>query len=317
MTRKKVVVIGGGHGQSAILRGIKKIEEIDITAIVTVADDGGSTGRLRRHFHIPAMGDIRNVLISLGESETLLATLMDYRFESSGDTDEDVMGHNLGNLILTAMTQSCGSFMESITTLCKVLNVRGDIIPATSQVITLFARMQDGTIVRGESNIPNISNRIREVFYEEKVSATPAAIEAILNADVVVLGIGSVYTSILPNLIIPEIKEALEKSKAKVVYYCNAMTQPGETDGYSLEDHVEAFRHHGSDVDMVVMADDEIPDEILQRYHDEGSIEVKMKENVHDYEVMKCSLLDFSRSLVRHDSDKIRESLQLILERMN
>ena len=317
MARKKVVVIGGGHGQSAILRGIKKIEEIDITAIVTVADDGGSTGRLRRHFHIPAMGDIRNVLISLGESETLLATLMDYRFESSGDTDEDVMGHNLGNLILTAMTQSCGSFMESITTLCKVLNVRGDIIPATSQVITLFARMQDGTIVRGESNIPNISNRIREVFYEEKVSATPAAIEAILNADVVVLGIGSVYTSILPNLIIPEIKEALEKSKAKVVYYCNAMTQPGETDGYSLEDHVEAFRHHGSDVNMVVMADDEIPDEILQRYHDEGSIEVKMKENVHDYEIMKCSLLDFSRSLVRHDSDKIRESLQLILERMN
>ena len=317
MTRKKVVVIGGGHGQSAILRGIKKIEEIDITAIVTVADDGGSTGRLRRHFHIPAMGDIRNVLISLGESETLLATLMDYRFESSGDTDEDVMGHNLGNLILTAMTQSSGSFMESITTLCKVLNVRGDIIPATSQVITLFARMQDGTIVRGESNIPNISNRIREVFYEEKVSATPAAIEAILNADVVVLGIGSVYTSILPNLIIPEIKEALEKSKAKVVYYCNAMTQPGETDGYSLEDHVEAFRHHGSDVDMVVMADDEIPDEILQRYHDEGSIEVKMKENVHDYEIMKCSLLEFSRSLVRHDSDKIRESLQLILERMN
>lgn len=317
MTRKKVVVIGGGHGQSAILRGIKKIEEIDITAIVTVADDGGSTGRLRRHFHIPAMGDIRNVLISLGESETLLATLMDYRFESSGDTDEDVMGHNLGNLILTAMTQSCGSFMESITTLCKVLNVRGDIIPATSQVITLFARMQDGTIVRGESNIPNISNRIREVFYEEKVSATPAAIEAILNADVVVLGIGSVYTSILPNLIIPEIKEALEKSKAKVVYYCNAMTQPGETDGYSLEDHVEAFRHHGSDVDMVVMADDEIPDEILQRYHDEGSIEVKMKENDHDYEIMRCSLLDFSRSLVRHDSDKIRESLQLILERMN
>ena len=315
MTRKKVVVIGGGHGQSAILRGIKKIEEIDLTAIVTVADDGGSTGRLRRHFHIPAMGDIRNVLISLGESETLLATLMDYRFESNGE-DEDVMGHNLGNLILTAMTQSCGSFMDSISTLCKVLNVRGDIIPATSQVITLFARMQDGTIVRGESNIPNISNRIREVFYEEKVSATPAAIEAILSADVVVLGIGSVYTSILPNLIIPEIKEALEKSKAKVVYYCNAMTQPGETDGYSMEDHVEAFRHHGSDVDMVVMADDRIPDEILKRYHDEGSIEVKMMEVGHDYEIMKCSLLDFSKDLVRHDSDKIRESLQLILERM-
>ena len=316
MTRKKVVVIGGGHGQSAILRGIKKIEEIDLTAIVTVADDGGSTGRLRRHFHIPAMGDIRNVLISLGESETLLATLMDYRFESNGQQDEDVMGHNLGNLILTAMTQSCGSFMDSISTLCKVLNVRGEIIPATSQVITLFARMQDGTIVRGESNIPNISNRIQEVFYEEKVSATPAAVEAILSADVVVLGIGSVYTSILPNLIIPEIKEALEKSKAKVVYYCNAMTQPGETDQYTMEDHVNAFRHHGSHVGMVVMADDEIPDHILKRYHDEGSIEVLMSEQHHDYEVMKCSLLDFSKDLVRHDSEKIRKSLELILEGM-
>ncbi|MBQ7889524.1 MAG: uridine diphosphate-N-acetylglucosamine-binding protein YvcK [Erysipelotrichaceae bacterium] len=316
MTRKKVVVIGGGHGQSAILRGIKKIENIDIAAIVTVADDGGSTGRLRRHFHIPAMGDIRNVLISLGESETLLSTLMDYRFESFGDQDEDVMGHNLGNLILTAMTQSCGSFLESISTLCKVLNVRGEIIPATSQVITLFARMHDGTIVRGESNIPDISNRINEVFYEEQVKATPAAIQAIMDADVIILGIGSVYTSILPNLIIPEIKDALEKTKAKVVYYCNAMTQPGETDGYTMEDHVEAFRHHGSTLDMVVMAEEKIPDRILKRYHEEGSIEVVMKENHHDYEVLKCPLLDFSKELVRHDSTKIKQSLELILERM-
>lgn len=317
MTKKKVVVIGGGHGQSAILRGIKKIEDIELTAIVTVADDGGSTGRLRRHFHIPAMGDIRNVLISLAESETLLSTLMEYRFESEGDQDEDVMGHNLGNLILTAMTQSCGSFMESVTTLSKVLNVRGDIIPATSQVITLFARMHDGTIVRGESNIPDISNRINEVFYEEEVKATPAAVKAILAADVIILGIGSVYTSILPNLIIPEIREALEKSKAKVVYYCNAMTQPGETDGYSMEDHVEAFHHHGTEVDMVVMAEEAIPSDILKRYHEEGSIEVVMKQTHHDYEVMKCPLLDFSRDLVRHDSQKIKNSLELILERMN
>ncbi len=317
MTKRKVVVIGGGHGQSAILRGIKKIEDIDIAAIVTVADDGGSTGRLRRRFHIPAMGDIRNVLISLGESETLLSTLMDYRFESADSEEEDVMGHNLGNLILTAMTQSCGSFLESISTLCKVLNVRGEIIPATSQVITLFARMHDGTIVRGESNIPDISNRINEVFYEEEVKATPAAIHAILEADVIILGIGSVYTSILPNLIIPEIKEALEKSKAKVVYYCNAMTQPGETDGYTMEDHVAAFHHHGSDVDMVVMADEIIPEAILKRYHEEGSMEVLMSEEKHEYEVMKCPLLDFSKDLVRHDSKKIRKSLEVILERMN
>lgn len=316
MTKKKVVVIGGGHGQSAILRGIKKIDDIDITAIVTVADDGGSTGRLRRHFHIPAMGDIRNVLISLGESETLLSTLMDYRFESFENQEEDVMGHNLGNLILTAMTKSCGSFLESVSTLCKVLNVRGEIIPATSQVITLFARMHDGTIVRGESNIPDISNRINEVFYEEEVHATPAAIQAILEADVIILGIGSVYTSILPNLIIPEIRDALEKTEAKVVYYCNAMTQPGETDGYSMEDHVAAFKHHGSTLDMVVMAEEMIPEHILKRYHEEGSIEVVMKESSHDYEILKCPLLDFSKELVRHDSEKIKKSLELILERM-
>ena len=317
MIKRKVVVIGGGHGQSAILRGIKKIEQIEISAIVTVADDGGSTGRLRRHFHIPAMGDIRNVLISLGESETLLSTLMDYRFESSESEDEDVMGHNLGNLILTAMTQSCGSFLESISTLCKVLNVRGEIIPATSQVITLFARMHDGTIVRGESNIPDMSNRINEVFYEEEVKATPRAVQAILDADLIILGIGSVYTSILPNLIIPEIREALEKSKAKVIYYCNAMTQPGETDGYTMEDHVEAFAHHGSEVDMVVMAEEEIPESILRRYHEEGSIEVVMQETEHQYEVLRCPLLDFSKDLVRHDSLKIKKSLELILERMN
>ena len=151
----KVVVIGGGHGQSVILRGIKFIQDIQISAIVTVADDGGSTGRLRRQFHIPAMGDIRAVLIALAESETLLKNLMEYRFEGDPDPDQEdqgVMGHNLGNLILTALTQSCGSFLESIGILSKILNVRGDIIPATTQVITLFARMADGTIVRGESN---------------------------------------------------------------------------------------------------------------------------------------------------------------------
>ena len=174
----KVVVIGGGHGQSVILRGIKFIQDIQISAIVTVADDGGSTGRLRRQFHIPAMGDIRAVLIALAESETLLKNLMEYRFEGDPDPDQEdqgVMGHNLGNLILTALTQSCGSFLESIGILSKILNVRGDIIPATTQVITLFARMADGTIVRGESNIPNMNNRIDTVFYQETVKASEKA----------------------------------------------------------------------------------------------------------------------------------------------
>lgn len=218
----KVVVIGGGHGQSVILRGIKFIQDIQISAIVTVADDGGSTGRLRRQFHIPAMGDIRAVLIALAESETLLKNLMEYRFEGDPDPDQEdqgVMGHNLGNLILTALTQSCGSFLESIGILSKILNVRGDIIPATTQVITLFARMADGTIVRGESNIPNMNNRIDTVFYQETVKASEKAVRAIREADVIIYGIGSIFTSILPNLIIPEIAEAI-RSRTLTAYIC-------------------------------------------------------------------------------------------------
>lgn len=313
--RKKVVVIGGGHGQSAILRGIKHIDEIDITAIVTVADDGGSTGRLRRHFHIPAMGDIRNVLISLAENETLLTTLMEYRFESGIDEDEDVQGHNLGNLILTAMTQASGSFMESIETLSKVLNVKGRILPASSQVITLYAKMQDGTIVRGESNIPKVSNRIDKVFYQEKVNAMPAAIEAIEQADLIVYGIGSVYTSILPNLIIPDIQKAIERSHGKVIYFCNAMTQAGETDGYTLEDHVDAFIKHGSRVDLVIFAENEIPTEAKKSYLEEGSIPVIISQKQHDYQIEKFDLLDFDDNLVRHSSMKIKKCFIEILKR--
>ena len=172
---KNVVVIGGGHGQSAICRGIKNIENLNITAIVTVADDGGSTGRLRRQFHIPAMGDIRNVMIALAGSESLMSDLMDYRFADTEGSEMDVAGHNLGNLILTAMTDQCGSFLEAVQTIGQVLNVKGRIIPATSQVISLFARMEDDTIVKGEANIPNIDNHIRRVFYEEPVKAEPAA----------------------------------------------------------------------------------------------------------------------------------------------
>jgi len=312
--KKQVVVIGGGHGQSAILRGLKNIDEIEITAIVTVADDGGSTGRLRRRFHIPAMGDIRNVLISLAESETLLTTLMEYRFE--GSEEEDVMGHNLGNLILTAMTQASGSFMESIETLSEVLNVKGRILPATSQVITLFARMQDGTIVRGESNIPKLSNRIKKVYYEEEVKATPASIEAIANADIIVYGIGSVYTSILPNLIIPEIQQAIEKSAAKVIYFCNAMTQAGETDGYSLEDHVNAFYTHGARVDWVIYADNEIPPQVIEKYALEGAEPVGINEENQPYQIKKADLLDFDNDLIRHNPQKIMQCFKELLKKV-
>lgn len=312
--KKKVVVMGGGHGQSTICRGIKNIDDIAISAIVTVADDGGSTGRLRRQFHIPAMGDICNVMISLAAEETLMTSLMDFRFSDVDGTGQDVAGHNLGNLILTAMTEQCGSFFEAIKQIGRVLNVKGRIIPATTQVIELYARMEDGVVVRGEANIPSVSNHIEKVFYDEEVHATPEAVHAIEAADLILYGIGSVYTSILPNVIIPEIKEALGKTKALRLYFCNAMTQPGETDGYSVEDHVQALIDHGAPVDGVIFASDEIPAEVLSRYAKQHSTAVTFRQPAHTYAVYTYPLLSFEHGLVRHDPRRIEEAVRDLLQ---
>lgn len=312
--KKRVVVLGGGTGQATMLRGLKNIAGIELTAIVTVADDGGSTGRLRRSFQLPAMGDIRNVMLALAESESVLSNLMNYRFEDTDNTSE-LNGHSLGNLILTALTQTSGSFMEAISQISKVLNVKGDILPSTSQVITLFAEMEDGTIVRGESNIPKMRNRIRNVFYDREVRATKQALEALENADYILYGIGSLYTSILSNLIIDEISATIRASKAMKIYFCNAMTQPGETTGYSMEEHVQAIRDHGENpVDVVVFADDEIPGEVIDRYEDTDAQRVVMLENEHSYVVVSAHLLRFDGGLIRHDSEKIQRVMEYLLQ---
>ncbi len=316
MNNTKVVIIGGGHGQAAICRAIKNIPNLDISAIVTVADDGGSTGRLRRQFAIPAMGDIRNVMIAMAESETLMSQLMNYRFEDPSGTEDDVAGHNLGNLILTAMTQQCGSFLEAIQTIGKVLKVKGKIIPATTQVITLYAMMEDDVIVKGEANIPNRSNHINYVFYDKYVKALPEAVRAISEADIIIYGIGSVFTSILPNVIIPEIREALLKTDALHLYICNAMTQPGETDGYCAEDHVQALKDHGAPIDAVLLHNDTIPENVLERYAAEGSTEVQLKNDQHDYRIIQKNMLSFEKGLIRHDTNKVEAAIQAILEEL-
>lgn len=313
--KKKVVVIGGGHGQSTMLRGLKNIDDIELTAIVTVADDGGSTGRLRKSFHIPAMGDIRSVLISLAESESLLSNLMNYRFEDPSGSCEDVLGHNLGNLILTALTDECGSFLDAITIIGQVLNVKGVILPATDQVIQLYALMDDGVIVNGEANIPNVNNHIDKVFYQDEVHATPMAVQAILDADMVVYGIGSVYTSILPNVIIPEIQKALQVTNAKRIYLCNAMSQPGETDGYSLEDHVDALNSHGAMVDEVIYCIDQIPQKLIEKYLQTNSIVIRPNRLDHPYEMLGCELLSFEHDVIRHDPKKIQQVFEELLVR--
>lgn len=305
---KNVVVIGGGTGLSVMLRGLKQIENINLSAIVTVADDGGSTGRIRRQFHIPAMGDIRNVMCAMAPEETIFTSLMNFRFDGE---ESDVGGHNLGNLILTALTQTTGSFMEAISTFSKFLNVKGDIIPSSLEVLTLYAVMEDGTIVRGESNIPDFNNRIDKVFYQEKVAPTQEALQAIHEADVIVYGIGSLYTSILPNVIVDGIAQQLKKNPVKKIYFCNAMTQPGETDNFTLEDHVRALEKHAfpEAVDIVITHNNRASEELLKKYEGMGSVPVRICEKEHHYQILERDVLSFEEDLIRHDSNKIRDVL--------
>lgn len=312
---KNVVVIGGGTGLSVMLRGLKQIEDINLTAIVTVADDGGSTGRIRRQFHIPAMGDIRNVMCAMAEEETVFTSLMNFRFE--GDNG-DVGGHNLGNLILTAMTQTSGGFMEAIRTFSKFLKVKGNIVPCSLQVLTLYAIMDDGTIVRGESNIPNFNNRIGKVFYDKRVEPTREALQAIHDADIILYGIGSLYTSIIPNLIVDGIVEELKKNKAPKIYFCNAMSQPGETDHFSLEDHVRALQKHSFEgaVDIVVTYSNEIAPHILDKYKNMGSEPIKVVEKEHAFNILYRDVLSFEDNLIRHDSNKIRDVVKELIEQI-
>lgn len=309
---KNVVIIGGGTGLSTMLKGFKTLKNVKLSAIVTVADDGGSTGRLREKYQIPAVGDIRNVMISMAKSETLLKQLMDYRFEG----DDDVGGHNLGNLMLAALIKTTGNFQEAIRKLSEVLNVKGEIIPSTIQTVHLYAKLENGTIVEGESNIPQSGMRIKDVFYQEHVEASTEAINAILDADYIIYGIGSLYTSIIPNIIIPGIKEAILKSHAKKIYFCNAMTQYKETDNYTLEDHVDAINHHANSeiIDIVVTYNNEMYEKRLALYAEKKSFPVKVTAENHRFKLIYEDLLDFDSKLIRHDSLKVKKVLKKIME---
>lgn len=310
----KVTVIGGGTGQSIILKGIKTIDNISLSAIVTVSDDGGSTGKLRYEFNIPGMGDIRSVMVALAPETSLLPQILDYRFDTLDS--KSLGGHNLGNLILTALTQMSGSFLEAVGSVSEILKVEGAIIPSSLQSLKLMARMQDGTIVAGESNIPLFSNNIKEVFYQGEVVATQEAVNAILESDAIVLGVGSLYTSILPNVIIPEIKQALKDTKAKKIYYCNVMSQPGETDHYSVEDHVQALLDHmESDIDYVVVDNNKFSEKVIDKYSKKESHLVLLDKKIdHPYEIVEHDVVTVEDDLIRHDSEKIKNSFKKILE---
>lgn len=233
----KIVAIGGGTGLSTLLRGIKTYSA-NISAIVTVADDGGSSGRLRREQGMLPPGDIRNCLAALADEEKLLTELFQYRFSAG----EGLTGHSFGNLFLSAMNKVTGDLEQAIYASSKVLAVRGQVLPATLADMQLVAEMEDGQIIQGESQITEAGGTIRRLgCHPENPPALPAAVKAIEEADLILIGPGSLYTSIIPNLLVPEIREALQRSQAPSLYICNIMTQPGETDNYTVSDHIRAI----------------------------------------------------------------------------
>jgi uncharacterized cofD-like protein len=260
----KVVVIGGGTGLSVMLRGLKT-KTYNLTAVVTVADDGGSTGRIRQDLDIIAPGDLRNCLVALADKEGLMEKLFAHRFGGSGN----LTGHSFGNLFIAALIEILGDVEEAMDATSKVLKVRGKVIPASAEKILLNAEMTDGRIIQGESQIPKAHGKIKRVFTTpEHPQAIKTAVSAIKNADTIVLGPGSLYTSILPNLCVPDIATAVCNSKAKKIYICNVMTQRGETDDYTVADHVRAInRQAGKDIiDFVIANNGNIDTSILQKY---------------------------------------------------
>lgn len=236
----RIVVIGGGTGLSTLLRGLKEYP-FDITAIVTVADDGGSSGRLRDEYDIPPPGDVRNVIAALSEVEPLVEQMFQYRFSQ----DKDLQGHSLGNLMLAALTDITGDFSHAIVEMSRVLQVHGQVLPVANKKITLHATLQDGTVIEGESKIPDATSPIESLaIVPSDVQPLTKTLRAIERADFILIGPGSLYTSIIPNLLVKDVGEAVARAKARKIYICNIMTQRGETINYTAEDHVHAIHKH-------------------------------------------------------------------------
>lgn len=310
----EVVALGGGCGLSALLEGLKLVPGVRLSAIVSVADDGGSTGSLRKELDLPAMGDLRRVIMALASGPKALRDVMEYRFAPAKGKAGALDGHSLGNLIISALAERCGGFYEGIAALSDVLSVKGAVYPlARYSRIALRARYADGTKAVGETKIPNPAKRIEKIEYVRPslIKTNPMALAMIAAADYIVLSLGSLYTSVIPNLVAPGVKDAiLRNSRAQVVYVANAMTQPGETHGMDLYDHVRAIEAHleyGA-VRTVVAHEGEIPAPILRRYAKTGSYPVAVNERIRSSHVrIVCAPLlnRTDRKHVRHDPQKL------------
>lgn len=318
-TGKKIVTIGGGTGNSVLLRGVKKFSS-NITTIVTVADDGGGSGKLREDLGMLPPGDIRNCLVALANTEPSMENLMNYRFRSG-----DLQGQNLGNLIIAAMDDMYGDFDVAIKELSQVLAITGKVLPMTLDNVVLLAKLEDGSVIEGESNITFLNRRkgqkIERVFTRpELMRPLQESVDSILDADIVILGPGSLYTSVMPNLLVKDISKALIATKASIVYVCNVMSQPGETDNYSVSDHVNAIiKHIGKNViDKIVVNTEKLTDYIAYKYKsEENSIPIILTEKDRKYlndmgiEIIEGKILNVKYDYIRHDADEV---IRLILE---
>lgn len=303
---KKVVVLGGGTGMSYLLNGLKDFP-VDITAVITVSDDGRSTGSLRNEFKIPAVGDIRKVMTNLSRVDENIKKLMEYRF----DTFSDLNGHSLGNLLLVGMYNITGNLKESISVLGKLLDVKHKVLPLSEDQLTLVAETITGEIVEGEANITSARKQYKSIFYKNSPKVLNDVISAISVADCIILSMGSLYTSVLPHLICEEVVNAITNSKAKTLYICNAMTQPGETDNFSVSDHLKLLHKYlkNSKIDAVIASNSKIDEDIISRYRvaeEKDPVYVDKEEiNKMGIELLEGDLITLKNGTLKHDSLKL------------
>ena len=316
----RIAAIGGGNGLSTMLRGLKNYTE-NLTAIVTVADDGGGSGRLREDLGMLPPGDIRNCMEALANTEPLMRQLMHYRF-----TEGSLAGQSFGNLFLAALNGISPSFDAAVRRMSEVLAITGRVLPVTTSDVQLQAEFENGASVIGESRITECKKaqdcRIRRVsLIPERPRALPEALEAIRQAEMIVLGPGSLYTSIIPNLLVDGIVEAIQGSDALKVYVCNIMTQDGETESYTVSDHIEALFQHSAPglFDLCLTNSAPIPEEMVRRYAQEGAEPIRCDEDACHalgVEVLRCPLAAVGSGFVRHDSGNLaRELIQIYAQR--
>ncbi len=302
--RKKIVILGGGTGMSTLLRGLKQYP-VDITAVVSVCDDGKSTGRLRREFNIPAVGDLRKVITSLSETEPLVEELLNYRFE----TESELNGHAVGNLLLAALANITGNMSDGIESLSKVLNLKGKVLPLTEDNVVLMGKMSDKSIIEGEHNITESTKKIKHVYYKKNPVVNPNVLKEIQSADLIILSMGSIFTSILPNLICKEIIQEIDKSSAKIMYVCNLVTQPGETDNFKVSDHLKLLNKYlgKRKINVLISNNSQIEKKLAKKY---STLEQKDpvtfdKENIRNVEIIEDDLVSIKEDIIRHNVIKL------------